>query len=35
MMEVRGVEEGVECITAMVIEGSFAEVVGSDGNVDE
>ena len=34
MMEVRGVKEGVECITVMVIEGSFMKVVGSDGNVN-
>ena len=34
MMEVRGIEEGVECITTMFFQRSFVETVGSDGNVD-
>ena len=33
-MEVRGVEEGVESVTAVFFERSFAETVGSDRNVD-
>ena len=33
-MEVRGIEEGVERVMAMVFEGSLAEMVGSDGNID-
>ena len=34
MMEVRGVEEGVESIAAVVFEGFFIEMVGSDGNIN-
>ena len=34
MMEVRGIEEGVESVAAMVFKGSFAETMGRDGNVD-
>ena len=34
VMEMRGVEEGMERVTMVFFEGSFTEVVGSNGDVD-
>ena len=33
-MEVRGIEERMEHIIMMLCEGSFAEMVGGDGNIN-
>ena len=34
VMEVRGVEEGVERVVAMAIKGSLVETMGSNGDIN-
>lgn len=35
VMEVGGVKEGVERVMMMFFKGSFTEMMGCDGNIDE